>query len=118
MLLTTTDLWQFAGFNLIVKHYKQSKEQDANTTLVSFLKEHYIDSFKKDKDWQEDASLPFKHSMNLTKSISFCNTEKLIIIPVTAYYELIIPGKFIIKNDKEFTSNFLPNFWHPPKYCV
>lgn len=59
-LLQSTQLGEFIKLPALVNHYLQHRDQNANITLLHFLKIHYLDKQEVDDDYAQDMQLPFK----------------------------------------------------------
>lgn len=98
----------------LVEHYISHISRDPHTTVISFLKMHYVDTPVKDADYQQDMSLPFKCQdysnvnfsvLALPKTFEFHLFEYIIpeaAIHNFAYSEACCPSVFL-------------KIWQPPK---
>lgn len=113
-LFAFTEVRQVLKVPALVEHYVTHAQKDGATTLLSFLKMHYLDPPVKDADWREDMKLPFKtpgHSPSVV----------VIQIPPKAV-ELPFPHKlasYPVAQNYTYTEKFFPSviqrIWQPPK---
>ncbi|KFF11290.1 hypothetical protein N6B72_01115 [Chryseobacterium soli] len=113
-LVSTTELYQLLKIPVLIEHFMEHKEQNAEMTLMSFLKMHY-DHPVKDADYQTDQKLPFiVHSSPLTllftisPNITF-EVKKQII---TDHHE-----KIYSYDEPFYDKDAINSIWQPPKYC-
>ncbi len=59
-LFGATDAGQLLKLPLLISHYIKHKEENPQTTLISFFKMHYVDPQPYDADYAQDMQLPFK----------------------------------------------------------
>lgn len=113
-LFAFTEVRQVLKIPALVEHYVTHTQKDGGTTVLSFLKMHYLDPPVKDADWREDMKLPFKtpgHSPSVV----------VIQIPPKAV-ELPFPHKLAscpVAQNYTYTEKFFPSviqrIWQPPK---
>ncbi|MBC9932199.1 hypothetical protein [Chitinophaga qingshengii] len=83
-LFGSTDASQLLKFPLLVEHFQKHKQENAHTTLFSFLKHHYIDDQPFDDDYLQDMQLPFK-----TPDVICMTLPILVPAPVTLFTPVI-----------------------------
>jgi hypothetical protein len=103
---------QLLNLSQLVEHYYDFKSENANGTLLSFIKEHYIDkntSFEK-----EHRNLPFKNVLHLP-SINYCQQVKSIEFVL---HQSALPKtkeRPFVYSDEHLLKSQLFDIWTPPK---
>ena len=115
MVFSATDFRQVGRLPLLVQHFIKHRSETSNFSLVSLLKEHYLESFKNDKDWQEDAKLPLKHTNNLCKALSFFVPANNVVTTPAPASVSFIKKKYFSPFIENITTVDNSNFWHPPR---
>lgn len=113
-LFTFSEVRQCLKLPNLVEHFISHKLRDADTSLYSFIKMHYIENHGVDSDYEQDMKLPFKtHDFSVTstniqfppKKIEFSFTHNPVTIHNQhsfAYCESFYPSVFL-------------KIWQPPK---
>ncbi len=96
-LFSNSEAKQFLKIPKLIEHFYNHKERDASTTLISFLKLHYLDDHGKDADYKEDMKLPFKthdsHCHAITtgittppKTLEICIDKSIFLLEKRPHY--------------------------------
>lgn len=112
-LFGTTEASQLLRLPLLVTHYLEHKQGDADLTIKAFLKMHYVDPQLFDDDYKQDMQLPFKTMQDALYSVA------PTILPVSHSYSFMFtapaPEKPDVLNDA-VPEYLLPHtIFQPPK---
>ena len=113
-LASFCELRQLVKLPNLIEHYISHKIENRDISVFAFLKMHYLDEQKMDKDYDQDMKLPFKtHDLS---SISIV----LNIPPEKPNFN--IPHKTIyvdVSSNFSYSEKFYPSvfqkIWEPPK---
>lgn len=97
-LFAATEASQLLKIPLLIKHYQNHNLQE-QVGFISFLKQHYVDAFEYDADYQQDLQLPFK--MPVTANLLVSNALPHILHA----YEIPVCASFTVK--REFMHHYL-----------
>lgn len=114
-VFSMTEVHQLLKTPKLVEHYLEHKNENKETTLISFLEMHYLNGFTKDADFEKDMKLPFKASQDSCFSfvVVLPTPEKFELSIDFALFEIHTPN--IIQKRQVFISNYLSAIWQPPK---
>lgn len=115
MFLAQSPLNQLLKFPILINHYLEHRQQNANLSFVDFIKAHYSDKVVHDNDSDRDMQLPFKKC--ITPFFVFVIIQDKINITVST----VIHG--FVKPNQIFSSNWNPQnslsvIWQPPKQSL
>lgn len=113
-LFTATEIYQLLKFPLLLEHFREHKDQDADLSFYSFLKIHYADKTIIDEDHDQDMKLPFKTddgciNTSITALVS-CPLSEMQLKPFNSPTKI-----FFSYNESLLPSSFLSSIWQPPK---
>lgn len=101
---------------VLADHFYDHKEEQAGTSLLSFIIDHYSKEDGTDKDAAEDSRLPFKSPESFTGFASVYMPPQGIVHqfekPLAADNTI-----FFIHNDAFLSSQYLAAIWQPPRHC-
>jgi len=105
---------EFLKIPQLVTHYVDHREENAHTSLLSFLIGHYYQEDGTDQDAAEDNKLPFK-SAEAAGNFSFVSLAPPVSMnnPVKVH-----PGlnqQFFNSNDLYIPSQYFDAIWQPPR---
>jgi len=112
-LLSFTEAKQLLKFPNLVEHYISHTITNKNTTLISFVKMHYVDKHVVDSDYRQDMKLPFKtHEANTF-------VVNPLTIPENFGFAVNLPKLFkektlIFSYSPNYSSNPLGSIFRPP----
>jgi hypothetical protein len=89
-LCASTEAYQLLKIPAFITHYIQHCNEEPDTTLKSFMAEHYSGTTVYDDDWQQDMELPFKCCECIHMAISPTLTPDPVAIIVPESVEIII----------------------------
>jgi len=113
-LFGATDAYQFLKLPLFIKHFVIHQNENAELTLVGFIKIHYLDPLVIDDDFDQDMQLPFKtHETDgcMISAISIPIQKIAIEVPPI----VVSPVVYSIMEESPYF--FLPmvNIFQPPR---
>jgi hypothetical protein len=114
-LLAQTEFHQLLKIPVLIQHFIEHCEKDANTSLIAFLKEHYSAFDERDADYDRDMELPFKSSDCVNGvNIIYCaplwegiSTENLSADLRSVEYPRV--------PSYSYPQSFSGNIWQPPR---
>jgi hypothetical protein len=112
-LMSSTELHQLFCFPTLVTHYKQHKQEDGPTSILSFMMLHYGGAHPFDNDESDDEKLPFKSTAGIShidQGIFPSERDSINLIPLIK--RIKYPGIFQNK-----LSSFILGVFHPPRLC-
>lgn len=114
-LLSTNPARELLKLPLLAQHYYDHQEENQQTTLLSFLFQHYCIENGTDKDANEDNKLPFKSVESITTTLVYL----LPTYQCNSFFNSILISdiRFFIRNDMFSHAQFLAAIWQPPRYC-
>ena len=112
-LMQTTQLGEFGRIPLLVTHYLQHKSLYSHTTIIGFLKMHYIDKTVVDADYAQDMQLPFKTPVNYNLTIPFGLPPEHISLQQAVSIAIVSPPG---KTDTKISSGAPIRVFQPPKF--
>ncbi|MBU4537793.1 MAG: hypothetical protein L6264_09195 [Weeksellaceae bacterium] len=112
-LLSFTEVKQLLKLPNLVEHYISHTITNKNTTLISFVKMHYLDKQAVDSDYKQDMKLPFKTHEASTFMVN------PLTIPENFGFDVNIPRTFkektlIFSYSPNYASNPLASIFRPP----
>ena len=113
-LASFCEMKQVAKLPNLIEHYISHKIENHDISVFAFLKMHYLDEQKVDKDYDEDMKLPFKtHDLS---SISIV----LNIPPEKTTINLKRPLVFVDDSNnfsysEKYYSSVFQKIWEPPQ---
>jgi hypothetical protein len=115
-LLSSTQLKELLKLPLLVEHFMEHKELNAQMSFIDFLCVHYAEGNVKDADYEKDMRLPFKSAENsLSSYLSFylpaLNFKQDLIVHFTEQKQSFPCYNFT------YSSAFLSSIWQPPRSC-
>lgn len=106
--------FQFLNISSFVEHYEQHLDRNPESTLLSFVKEHYfsqLTEFEKEHD-----NLPLKTAVAHSIVVFTCEINNLRIFPTEEVQLSTKKQKFSTYKEGYFF-NRNHSVWHPPKMC-
>ncbi|MFY8004133.1 MAG: hypothetical protein ACOVNR_04795, partial [Chitinophagaceae bacterium] len=97
-LFAATEASQLLKIPLLIKHY-QNHQLEKKVSFIGFLKQHYVDAFEYDADYQQDLQLPFKTPVTATLLVSNALPH------ILHAYEIPECASFVVK--MEFSHHYL-----------
>ncbi len=111
-LLQNTELGELLKVPLLVGHYHQHLHLHPGTTVIGFLKMHYLDKTVVDEDYAQDMQLPFKTLDNHNLTIQLWMPPVVISVAHLHPFHL---GPKIIYFSSYIPSTFSNKVFQPPK---
>ncbi|SFH88881.1 hypothetical protein SAMN05443292_0635 [Halpernia frigidisoli] len=113
-LTSFCEVRQIAKIPILVEHYVKHKMAKHNMSIYAFFKMHYLDKQVKDKDYNEDLSLPFKKHDNFTTFLTLnIPPEKTVIF--TQYHSICVDVSSDFSYSEKFYPSVFQKIWEPPK---
>ncbi len=89
-LCASTEAYQLLKIPAFITHFIKHCNEEPETTLQSFLAEHYSGSTVYDDDWQQDMQLPFKCCECIHMAIPPTVTPDPVVLIVPESVEIVI----------------------------
>lgn len=97
---------------VLIHHFFEHKQWDKNTTLVAYLRHHYLNGDKEDFDYVKDKQLPFKSSHCMIASVPVMVPDPLMVIGISPDPE---NRSFPKLTDSNEPSVYLKGIFRPPR---
>lgn len=106
--------FQFLNISSFVEHYEQHLDRNPESTLLSFVKEHYFSQLTEFEE--EHDNLPLKTAVAHSIVVFTCEINNLRIFPTEEVQLSTKKQKFSTYKEGYFF-NRNHSVWHPPKMC-
>jgi hypothetical protein len=118
-MLSFSELHQFLRMPVLIQHFMEHRQKDRSISLLAFLKEHYINQYIRDADYQRDQQLPFRHTDCCVASINAnisceCPVNNLVEVPV---HTTITSNRFIVHDEDSHSLLSVADIFQPPRHA-
>ena len=113
-LTSSCEARQIVKIPKLIEHYISHKSEHQDITVFAFLKMHYLDKQKKDKDYDEDMKLPFKnHDLSGISIVLNIPPEKAIF--EVQHQSVYVDYSTNFSYSEKFFPSVFQKIWEPPK---
>lgn len=114
-LFSYTELHQLVKIPLLVKHFREHRQEDKNISFWAFMKIHYLEKMVKDTDFEKDQQLPLRDAdCNLMVINSVCECQHTAIEITTPKENPRQFSDYKEENKPQFTAF---DIFQPPRTC-
>lgn len=112
--LAYTPVVEFFKVPVLLAHYHEHQQENADISLLDFLFLHYFSGHERSMDIDKHQQLPFKTGECTTACLS---------VPAVPFTDRIIPetpaivsvSNFFGEHTDDFSSSYLSYIWQPPR---
>jgi len=116
-MLSFSEMHQFLRIPVLIQHFIEHRQINPSTSLLAFLKEHYVNQYIRDADYQRDQQLPFRHNdcceagMNINVSFEM-PVYNLVEAPL---HTIITTNRFVVRDEDSHSLLSVADIFQPPK---
>lgn len=114
-LFSATNLLELLKINVVVQHFRETKQLDNSVSLFQFLVMHYVTDDHNDKDNERDKHLPFKSPDICISNVCFVSIACQFSSLNFQFFGVEV-NDFFPNNDSFVIASFHALIWHPPQF--
>ncbi|QOW09280.1 hypothetical protein Q73A0000_02355 [Kaistella flava (ex Peng et al. 2021)] len=113
-LASFCEMRQVAKLPNLIEHYISHKIENPDISVFAFLKMHYLDEQKIDKDYDQDMKLPFKtHDLSSISIVLNIPPEKTTF--TLQHQSIYVDVSSSFSYSEKFYPSVFQKIWEPPK---
>jgi hypothetical protein len=114
LLLAQTPVQQLLRTPVLAVHFLEHRAENMQFSFAEYLSQHYLSNHPKDKDYDRDMQLPFRH-----KEVVLINST--VVVPALLVADFTPPvyqeTPFCQFYVAPLTSITPSGIWQPPRFC-